>query len=67
MCLFHFTLDVHHKLIRLKIVTLAGIEGFSMLIVYMKCSDNNRSSTVYNLFWTLSEGLGFPLVSGQIR
>ena len=31
-------------------VTHAGIDGFSRLIVYLKCSTNNRASTVYELF-----------------
>ena len=31
-------------------VTHAGIDGYSRLIVYVKCSTNNRASTVYELF-----------------
>lgn len=46
----YFFADGHHKLIRWKIVTHAGIDGFSRLIVYLKCSTNNRASTVYELF-----------------
>ena len=42
--------DGHHKLIRWKLVTHAGIDGFSRMIVYMKCSANNKSATVYDLF-----------------
>ena len=40
----------HHKLVRWKLVTHAGIDGYSRLIVYLKCSTNNRASTVYELF-----------------
>ena len=35
--------DGHHKSIRWKTVTHAGIDGFSRMIVYMKCSNNNKS------------------------
>ena len=31
-------------------MTHSGIDGYSRLIVYMKCSTNNRASTVYELF-----------------
>ena len=47
---FFFFADGHHKLIRWKIVTHAGIDGYSRLIIYLKSSTNNRASTVYNLF-----------------
>ena len=40
----------HHKLISWRLVTHAGIDGFSHLIVFMHCSDNNRSLTVYQHF-----------------
>ena len=45
-----FLTDGHHKLIRWRLVTHAGIDGYSRLIVYMKCSTNNQASTVYELF-----------------
>lgn len=43
-------LDGHHKLVRWKLVTHAGIDGYSRMVVYMRCSSNNRSTTVYDLF-----------------
>jgi hypothetical protein len=43
-------IDGHHKLVRWKFITHAGIDGYSRLIVYLKCSTNNRASTVYELF-----------------
>ena len=45
-----FLSDGHHKLVRWKLVTHGGIDGYSRLIVYLKCSTNNRASTVYELF-----------------
>lgn len=52
--------DGHHKMIRWKLVTHAGIDGFSRLIVYMKCSSNNRASTVYECFLEAVELYGLP-------
>ena len=31
-------------------MTHAGIDGYSRMIVYMKCSSNNEAATVYYLF-----------------
>ena len=42
--------DGHHKLIRWRFVTHAGIDGYTRVIVYMECSNNNRAQTVYSLF-----------------
>ena len=38
--------DDHLKLIRLRFVTHAGIDGYSRVIVYIECSNNNRAQTV---------------------
>lgn len=50
----------HHKLIRWRLVTHAGIDGFSRLIVFMHCSDNNRASTVYEHFLEATTMHGLP-------
>lgn len=59
-CLPFFFVDGHHKLIRWNIVTHGGIDGFSRMIVYLKCSGNNRSSTVYSLFVDAVQRFGLP-------
>ena len=43
-------IDGHHKLIRWRLVTHGGIDGFSRTIVYLQCSDNNRATTVLRTF-----------------
>ena len=49
--------DGHHKLIRYRLVIHGAIDGFSRL----KCSDNNRAETVYNLFMPAIREYGCPL------
>ena len=56
----NFFTDGHHKLVRWRFVTHAGIDGFSRTIVYMKCSTNNRSTTVLNAFVEGVQRYGLP-------
>lgn len=46
---FKFT-DSHHKLIHWRLVTHGGIDGYSRLITFLKCSSNNHATTVYERF-----------------
>ena len=55
-----FIVDGHHKLIRWKMVTHAGIDGFSRMIAFMKCSTNNKATTVYSLFLNAVSLYGLP-------
>ena len=43
-------LDGNHKLIRWKLVIHGGIDGYSRLIVFLACSNNNRADTVVSHF-----------------
>jgi hypothetical protein len=43
-------IDSHHKLIRWRIITHGGIDGFSRFIVYLDCSTNNSAERVYEHF-----------------
>ena len=56
----YFTIDGHHKLVRWGFVTHAGIDGYSRMIVFMKCSTNNRAETVYELFLQGVQNFGLP-------
>ena len=53
-------IDGNHKLIRWRLVCHGGIDGFSRMIVYLKCSNNNRALTVYELFLVAIERFGLP-------
>lgn len=46
----HRHIDGNHKLIRWRFVIHGGVDGFSRTIVYLRCSTNNTSSTVFQLF-----------------
>ena len=43
-------LDGNHKLIRWKLVIHGGIDGYSRLIVFLACGNNNRADTVVSHF-----------------
>ena len=47
---FMWHIDGNHKLIRWKMVIHAAIDGFSRLLLYIHCSDNNKAETVMKLF-----------------
>ena len=53
-------IDGCHKLIRWNFVIHACIDGFSRLITYLYCADNNRSETVLELFLQSVSELGIP-------
>lgn len=53
-------IDGHHKLIRWRIVTHGGIDGFSRLIVYMSASSNNKAATVLASFLRAIDQHGLP-------
>ncbi len=56
----YFIIDGNHKLIRWRIVCHGGIDGFSRMVVFLKCSNNNRASTVYEHFLRAVDRFGLP-------
>ncbi|XP_064387315.1 uncharacterized protein LOC135335697 [Halichondria panicea] len=53
-------LDGHHKLIKYRLVTHAAIDGYSRLIIFLKCSNNNRAVTVLSCFSGAVQEHGLP-------
>ena len=51
-------IDGHHKLIRWKLVIHGGIDGYSRMVVYLKCNNNNKSETVLFHFCKATEEFG---------
>ena len=41
-------------------MTHCGVDGYTRMIVYLNCSDNYRSSTVYHAFLKAAELYGLP-------
>ena len=57
---FIWHLDGNHKLIRWHFVVHVGIHGFSRLVVFCQCNDNNTSQTVSDLFQRAVSQYGRP-------
>ncbi len=53
-------IDGHHSLIRWRFVIHGGIDGYSRMITYLSCADNNFSYTVYKLFLAAVKDYGLP-------
>ena len=53
-------LDGHHSLVTWGFVIHGAIDGFSRLVVFLKCSTNNESYTVANLFLLATERYQWP-------
>lgn len=52
--------DGNHKMIRWRLVIHGGIDGFSRLVTYLQCSNNNRADTVTRCFLRATEEYGIP-------
>lgn len=53
-------IDGWHKLIMYGFVVHGGIDGFSRKILFMKCSNNNKSETVFEQFYGAVQSNGIP-------
>lgn len=54
-------IDSNHKLVRWKFIVSGGIDGFSRMIVFLKCEDNNKADTVFKCFMEGVKDFGVPL------
>ncbi|WAQ94608.1 hypothetical protein MAR_007079 [Mya arenaria] len=53
--------DTNHKLIRWHLIIVGGIDGFSRLVTFLKCTDNNKADTVFKCFQEGVHEFGVPL------
>ena len=58
---FLWHVDGNHKLIRWKFVVHAAIDGFSRLIMFLRCSTNNEAETVKEHFIGATKQCGWPI------
>ncbi|XP_061188508.1 uncharacterized protein LOC133196665 [Saccostrea echinata] len=58
LALWH--IDGNHKLVRWRFIVHGGVDGYSRAIVYLKCSTNNESKTVLDLFMNAIQEWGLP-------
>ena len=58
LALWHF--DGNHKLIRWRLVVHGCVDGYSRIPVFLKCSNNNKASTVLELFIKAVNDWGLP-------
>lgn len=53
-------IDGNHKLIKYRFVIHGAIDGYSRMVMYLTCSDNNRASTVLSSFTKAVQENGLP-------
>ena len=53
-------IDTNHKLVRWRFVVIGGIDGYSRMVTFLSCSDNNRADTVLNSFLLGVQTYGVP-------
>ena len=53
-------MDGHHKLIRWRFVIHGAIDGYSRVVVFLRCNTNNRGETVLGLFREAVNTFGLP-------
>ena len=53
-------IDSNHKLIRWRMVIHGAIDGFSRKILYLKCANDNKASTVVSFFSHAASKFGLP-------
>ena len=54
-------IDTNHKLNRWHFLICGGIDGFSRLITFLACTNNNKAKTVYDCFIQCIQKYGTPV------
>ena len=60
LVLVRLIISLYHKLVRWRLVIHGGIDGYSRLVVFLKCPSNNQSETVLENFMEACERFRVP-------
>ena len=60
----HWHIDGNHKMVRWRFVIHHGIDGFSCLVTFCRCSGNNKAVTVFSQFQMVVSKYGRPIRVG---
>ena len=53
-------IDTNHKLVRWRFIIVGGIDRFSRLVMFLRCTDNNTAETILQCFLSCVEKYGVP-------
>ncbi|KAH3895650.1 hypothetical protein DPMN_019815 [Dreissena polymorpha] len=53
-------IDTNYKLVRWRFVVIGGIDGYSRMVTFMSCSDNNKAYTALESFKSGVQKYGIP-------
>ena len=53
-------IDTNHKLVRWRFVVIGGVDGYSRMVTFLSCADNNRAGTVLKSFKSGVQTYGIP-------
>ncbi len=53
-------IDGHHSLFRWRFIIHGGIDGYSRMIVFLRCTTNNKAESVFSYFWSATREFGTP-------
>ena len=60
ICSFKICSDLFYIMLRWRLITHGGIDGFSRIILYLRCHNNNKAETAFTEFSTAVNVYGLP-------
>lgn len=60
-------IDTNHKLVRWRFIIVGGIDGFSRLVMFLRCTDNNTADTYCHVFCQAWNNMVYQIGLDQIK